>query len=64
MVTLSVLRNLNIAWSDDDFIDVNVMEDFISSGAYEPEHLKVRFALVLYGNHLVRRFNGNSIWID
>lgn len=64
MVTLRVLRNLNTGWSDNDFVDIYSVADFLSDGDCEPQHLRVRFALSLYGGRLVRRFNGNTVWVE
>ena len=62
-MTFGLLRRLNAGWSDDDFIDVFTLASFLSDGDLEPQRLKVRFALVLYGDSEVRRFVGNTVWI-
>ena len=63
-MTFRDLRNLNIAWCDDDFVTVYSLVDFLSDGDMDKPPLRLRFALSIYGARLVRRFNGNTIWVE
>jgi hypothetical protein len=63
-MTLIDLRRMNIAWSEDDFLDVYSVADFLSDGECEPQHLRLRFAMSLYGSRLVKRFNACTVWVE
>lgn len=64
MVTFSDLRKLNIGWSDDDIVEVFSLAHFVLDSDCEPERLKVRFAMVMYGDSPVRYFSSNTVWIS
>lgn len=64
MVTFAVLRKLNIGWSDDDIVEVFSLARFVSDSDCNPERMKVRFALSLYGEKQVHYFSGYTIWVD
>lgn len=63
-MTLIDLRRMNTAWSEDDFLDVYTVADFLSDGECAPQHLRLRFAMSLYGSCLVKRFNACTVWVE
>lgn len=64
MITFADLRKLNIGWSDDDIVELFVLSHFLLDSDCDPERLKVRSAMVMYGDSLVRYFNGNTVWVS
>ena len=64
MVTFAGLRKLNIGWSDDQIVEVYSLAHFVADSDCEPERLQLRFALTLYGDSVVRYFNGNTVWVS
>ncbi len=63
MITFADFRKLNIGWSDDDIVEVFSYAKFFSDSDCEPERLKLRYAVALYGDSSVRYFTGNTVWI-
>lgn len=59
MVTLSELISLNKSWDDYCFITVFDLANNATS-----RHLRLRFAMSLYGSRLVKRFNACSVWVE
>lgn len=65
MITLSQLFKINDDWSEDSFVSVFSVSEFLASDLKnEGQRLRMRTALSLYGEKQIYSFSGNTICID
>lgn len=65
MVTLSEIFKINDDWSEDSFVNVFSVSDFLASDLInEGQRLRMWTALSFYGDKHVHSFSGNTICVD